>query len=161
MADHLMDDSKMDKTGPTTHVHDVEHGKASEAYLKKSDRHPEKAKANTYLDEVSGRGISWDTASRGEFSGERTIVLIFRPLQLRRIEALQDAVLKFQVELAATKLAGDAVKIAAKEKEIDDLRGPRLQRLLSRNAAWRYSRPQGTAEYYSGYVDVSWPHLMV
>lgn len=122
MADHLIDDSKMDKTGPTTHglTHDVEHGKASETHLKKSDRHPQKAKANSYLDEVSGRGISWDTASGGEFSGERTIVLSFRPLQLRRIEALQDAVLKLQVELAATKLAGDAAKIAAKEKEIDE-----------------------------------------
>jgi hypothetical protein len=122
MADHLMDDSKMDETEPTRHglTYDEESIKASETHLKTSNRRREKAKADTYLDEVSGRGISWDTASEGEFSGERTIVLSFRPLQLRRIEALQDAVLKRQVELAATKLANDAEKIAAKEKEIDD-----------------------------------------
>jgi hypothetical protein len=112
----------MDETEPTRHglTYDEESIKASETHLKKSNRHREKAKANTYLDEVSGRGVSWDMASGGEFSGERTIVLSFRPLQLRRIEALQDAVLKKQVELAATKLANDAEKIAAKEKEIDD-----------------------------------------
>jgi hypothetical protein len=71
MADHPMASSKMDKTEPIRHglTHDVEYGKASETHLKKSDRHAEKAKANTYLDEVSGRGISWDTASGGEFSG--------------------------------------------------------------------------------------------
>ena len=112
----------MDETEPTRHglTYDEESIKVSETHLKKSNRHREKAKANTYLDEVSGRGISWDTVSGGEFSGERTIVLSFRPLQLRRIEALQDAVLKKQVELAATKLANDAEKIAAKEKEIDE-----------------------------------------
>src|SRR5271163_4050060 len=110
MADHLMDDSKMDEIEPTKHglTYDEESIKV------KSNRHRENAKAKTYLDEVSGRGISWDTVSGGEFSGERTIVLSFRPLQLRRIEALQDAVLKKQVELAATKLANDAEKIAAK-----------------------------------------------
>jgi hypothetical protein len=104
MADHVMGGSALDKVETRNSlVPDLEHGRATGTHWRK-----QKAKAD----------IPWDQVSDGgELSGERTIVLSFRSLQLRRIEALQDAVLKLQVELAATQLAK---REKEKEKEEEE-----------------------------------------
>jgi hypothetical protein len=108
----------MDRIESTGHglIPDLEFGKGSDSHWKKSDGLPEK-NSRPRLN-VEGN-IPWHQVPEGKISGERTVVLSFRPLQLQRIEALQDLVLKLQVELAATRLANPA-GVIAKEKEIDE-----------------------------------------
>jgi hypothetical protein len=109
-----MDDSAVDNIEPTGRgvVLDVERGQSREINSKTFDKSPrDRLKATT--------SFSSDQVPNSENSGERTIVLSFRPLQLRRIEALQDVVLKLQVELAATRLT-NSNEVPAKEREIDE-----------------------------------------
>ena len=109
-----MDASTIDKIEPTGRgvVLDVERGQAREMRGKIFD----KSSRDRLKETTSFSSRISNPIPDSENSGERTIVLSFRPLQLRRIEALQDEVLTLQVELAATR----PTDIPAKEKQIDE-----------------------------------------